>query len=139
MGLVLVTFSRHTDVLRKAILETPLVGKLKDEGINVQPEWANGAFVLAKIEPDAIDLEVNPLHPRHILVKDEDLLDLLGALEHLRYEHRKLKPDGLMAIPGPTVEMKDLSDSTSTPCVIRDPLYFTPEPYPVRNTFIHFR
>lgn len=94
------SLSRHTDVLHTAILEVPLVGKLKDEGVDVQPEWTNGAFVLTKIEPDEIDLKLNPLYPRHVLVKEEDLLELLGALEHLRYELRKLKPDGLTAIAG---------------------------------------
>lgn len=117
--LMLVTFSRHSKTLHQAILDTALVKQLAYEGVNVQPEWANGAFVLAPIQAEDIYIE---LHSRCVLVAgEENMLSLLGALEHLQYAHRKLKPDGLMLVQDSGACFHDVSSSSKESAVSSPP------------------
>jgi len=139
---ILVTFSRHSAALHEAILATPLVRKLKAEGVEVQPKWANGAFVLLPLTPEAIEYD---LHPRHALVSSEDdLLTFFSALEHVPYVHRKLKPDGLIVLPSASAHchLPDFSNNSGLQSEISaprgEPIYFTTGQLPVRNTFIDF-
>merc|ERR1712150_89401 len=111
---------------------------LATEGVVVQPHWANGAFVLADLAPEDVDLE---LYPRHVVLNGEThLLALLGALQHLPYVHRKLKPDGLMAIPASSEELSnsDVTFGISGEDFVHGPIFFDTSLCPVRNTFIHF-
>jgi len=55
-GLILITFSRHSATLHKALLDAPLVKQLSHDGVDVLPDWANGAFVLAPIQAEDIDM-----------------------------------------------------------------------------------
>jgi len=81
------------------------------------------------------------LHSRCVLVVgEEDLLSLLSSLEHLQYEHRKLKPDGLMfpdtgsSCLAPSGSSTDKSISSGP----HDPISYHFEECPVRKTFIDF-
>jgi len=141
-ALMLVTFSRHSASLHQAILAAPLVKQLAHEGVDVQPKWGNGAFVLAPIRAEDIDME---LHSRCVLVVGEDnMLSLLGALEHLPYVHRKLKPEGLLLVGGSSAYFRDDPGSSNEtadapgPSDQPDPIYYSVVECPVRNTSIDF-
>jgi len=97
-NLTLITFSCCTSLLRDSILALPLVSDYTAQGVDIQPGWANGAFIFAPIQPKYFDFA---LQPRHVVVLGEyQLLSLLSALDHLPYEHRKLKPQGMVAFDG---------------------------------------
>lgn len=137
---VLITFSRHCAALQQAILASPIVSSLTISGVDVQPQWANGAFVLASIQKEDIDFE---FHPRHVLVADENvLLSLLAALEHLPYMQRKLKPNGLSKFSdaiAPWEAVSSLGSSSSSAASPDEELIdFTYVQFPVRRTFIHY-
>jgi len=142
LRLICIEFSRHSATLHQAILDAPLVKRFAQEGGSIQPEWANGAFVLAPVEAADIDKE---LHSRIVLVDgEEDMLSLLDALEHLQYKDRKLKPNGLSLVVDPCPCLHRVprcgseaqhSAEFSEAC---EPMYYDITEVPVRNTFVDF-
>mmetsp|Transcript_104584 Transcript_104584/g.326157 ORF Transcript_104584/g.326157 Transcript_104584/m.326157 type:complete len:491 (+) Transcript_104584:1-1473(+) len=102
-GVALLTFSRSSPALDEAVLASSPAQVARAAGVDVQPEWARGAKVLAAglgpehLEPAFLEKSM----PRHVMLYDDDVDDLLDEPRGLPYEIRKVKPVGaLPAQPG---------------------------------------
>lgn len=152
-ALRLLTFSRHPEQLDLLLLQAPFVKLLIQQGVDVQPKWANGAKILAEnVQPEQFDIE---LCPRHVIVAVEDEETVMDLLQQLPYGKRpRLKPGvGRFDIPCDTSLLQDasedgheeLTESLHSASSRRlnggnreDPCFFDVEDLLVKNTFIHF-
>jgi len=146
---VLLSFSRHTPTLEEALVNSELADKARRNGVEIQPEWANGA----KIFTDTLEAgRLVDLRPWHAVLDecDEELLN--AALQSLPYRIRKLKPSGKQVLPGSSaLSLLSVSDGADGVCAFHDDVDndFENVPAPncddtadieiqVRHTFIHF-
>mmetsp|Transcript_70829 Transcript_70829/g.207549 ORF Transcript_70829/g.207549 Transcript_70829/m.207549 type:complete len:683 (+) Transcript_70829:60-2108(+) len=109
--LCLLTFGRHPEALDSVILESQLARSLTSQGITVKPFWANGAKVLTgHLAPGNLDID---LCPRHVIVEQEAVQQVLDGLKCLPYNSRpRLKLGaGQEDVPSWTSLLQDLSEN----------------------------
>ena len=91
---VVVCFNRYPQEMDNALLDSELGRRAAEQGLEVQPTWANGAKIFVE-RITASDLEESrvELCPRHVVVWEEDEHLVDDALDQIPYKRRpRLKP-----------------------------------------------
>ena len=94
-GVVLLTYSCHPREPDDALFNSSAACNAGDRGVELRPEWANGAkiFVPGMRRDLLAEAGVQELLPRHVLVRVEDEDSVYAALHTLSYRGRpRLKP-----------------------------------------------
>jgi len=99
VGVVLLTFSRRSQELSSALLNSGPAITAVANGIDVQPSWANGAKIfVGDAAPENFD-EI--LNASHSVVYARDEPAIFEALKDLPWNVKKLKPgSGRAVVPG---------------------------------------
>lgn len=132
--LVLLTFSRGTSKLEKALLASPAAKSAARSGIDVKPRWANGAKVLTDVRVHTfLSMRQMALRPWHVLVSDADEEAVLQSLNHLPHSERRLRSREILEIRYSSDSSNSAraqgDDARRMPCVVT----------PVTRTFIHYQ
>lgn len=104
---LLLTFQRYSPLLQEALLKSVPALAAIEQGIDVQPEWANGGkvFITAELEDLRSVLGDAQLRPWHLLIHEKDEVKIFDAIDHLPYTFKKLKHEvGRIVIPEPDLD-----------------------------------
>jgi len=114
--LVLLALSRHPREMHDVLRNSELARSLAEEGVDVLPPWANGAFVLGRgIAEDSIADVADKLGKWHVAVWEEEEELVMDSLRSLPYNIRpRLKQGGRIPVPGSTSLFGDTSDDNLT-------------------------
>lgn len=101
--ITVLSFNRHPQCFDEMLLGSSFARGMMDQGIDIQPLWANGAKIFVP-NLTASDLEECRMDPcvRHVVIWEEDEAEIHAILDALPYKRRpRLKP-GMprMVIPG---------------------------------------
>jgi len=90
---VVLEFERHPRDLVDALLASSPARSAAEDGVDIQPSWANGAKIFVRgLGPDSCSLPCNkPFCASHVVVREEEEADIHEALKDLPYRLRKLK------------------------------------------------
>jgi len=142
----LLTFNRLSTIADTAILSSPLSLRLEDAQVEVQPDWANGAKVLAcNVDASMFDTR---LDGRHVVFHPHDEDELRAVLASVPYNHRPRQKPGVSTEVDGTESLFDMSPCASSSTWMPNPiddsvghaeiLLYDLEGIPVRGTFIDF-
>jgi len=112
--ILILEFSRDPPTFDAVLLNSSLAQQIKLEGVDVQPDWANGAKVFVhNLQPDMVEETHVELKRRHVILYEEDEGHVLSALDTLPSRTRpRIKPNSHRAcvpVEGSPFMMQDLS------------------------------
>lgn len=117
--LVLLTFSRHPSQMHDALLQSELAVDLVTQGVNVQPQWADGGLLLASGVDESTVAEAR--QKWHVAVRETDEGRVFDALEQLPYRIRpRLKQGGRFTVPEDSTLFGDASDDSENEVIHDD-------------------
>lgn len=90
---LLLTFQRFSPLLEEAHCE--IARDASAQGIDVKPQWADGAKVFTKVDPQDLRNTLGDIQfrPWHLLINEHDENKVFDAIKHLPYTFKKLKHD----------------------------------------------
>lgn len=142
---VLLTFNRDPPEFDAALLGSALAVAAAERGAVLQPAWANGAKVFVEgLQPECFDIA---LEPRHVVVYEQDVDEVLAVLWQLPYRSRpRPKPgSGISRVPEDSMERSQLGAPPGSSVAVSEETVHENHSDPevqhveitVRRTFIH--
>lgn len=117
--ITVLSFNRHPQCFDEVLLTSSFAKRKMDEGIEIQPLWANGAKIFVP-HLTASDLEECRMDPcvRHVVVKEEDEIEIHAILEAIPYKRRPRLKSGMprMVIPANSDLSMFQGSSSSSSC-----------------------
>lgn len=155
LRVVLLVFNRDQRAFDDVLLNSEPAARARASGCDLQPPWAKGAKIfVADIKEEHVQEIRVPLQPRHVVAYEEDLPEILSALEVLPSHIRpRLKPaNSIVDVPfqGDLSMFRELTAFTSSCELTASTISNSPanenasrspvvqQLPPVRWTFIHF-